>query len=368
MRMKVYKMENDSLYEIEKEVTVRIIQEDMESIYSLMLTEKDPIFSMASIPYYELFVQACQEYMEIVYLPEMEAKRVKDIRNYIKSYGEKFGKTKRKIQDIDDSQDRQFRDMLKFDFMKQMNKHLNLGTYWIDEKHIVGSTQMYADFLEIENLLDPQSTELQLELSYQIGSFVSEVKKGFINCIYQPVVERKEQSIKIGYYADLNTNVGNQFFLENSSKELNLFFLHLLCNMNFVKYILRKLFVDDNKWVFRVEYIVTYYTYRALQRLKNYCENNGDIKFDFETASDIFIKGEILFQSNLRNCMMHYGLENRNVLSYKYIQKDFFGIIETCFAGVDYQTYINNLRELSDMIILFLEGRFDMTKIKIYPM
>lgn len=118
----------------------------MESIYSLMLTEKDPIFSMASIPYYALFVQACQEYMEIVYLPEMEAKRVKDIRNYIKSYGEKFGKTKRKIQDIDDSQDRQFRDMLKFDFMKQMNKHLNLGTYWIDEKHIVGSTQMYADF------------------------------------------------------------------------------------------------------------------------------------------------------------------------------------------------------------------------------
>ena len=60
MRMKVYKMENDSLYEIEKEVTVRIIQEDMESIYSLMLTEKDPIFSMASIPYYALFVQACQ--------------------------------------------------------------------------------------------------------------------------------------------------------------------------------------------------------------------------------------------------------------------------------------------------------------------
>lgn len=238
--MKVYKMENDSLYEIEKEATVRIIQEDMESIYSLMLTEKDPIFSMAIIPYYALFVQACQEYMEIVYLPEMEAKRVKDIRNYIKSYGEKFGKTKRKIQDIDDSQDRQFRDMLKFDFMKQMNKHLNLGTYWIEEKHIVGSTQMYADFFEIENLLDPQSTELQLELSYQIGSFVSEVKKGFRNCIYQPVVERKEQSIKIGYYADLNTNVGNQFFLENSSKELNLFFSSLIMQYEFCEIYITK--------------------------------------------------------------------------------------------------------------------------------
>ena len=50
--------------------------------------------------------------------------------------------------------------------------------------------------------------------------------------------------------------------------------------MNFVKHILRPLFDDSNMWVFRVEYIVTYYTYRAIQRLKNYCDNNIDLCID----------------------------------------------------------------------------------------
>lgn len=162
-------MESDSLYQLEKEITVRIIQEDMESIYSLMCTEKDPIFSMAILPYYALFVQACQEYMGEEYLPNVEAKRVKDIRNYIKSYGEQFGKTKRKIQDIAKIQDRQFRDRLNLDIMKQMNNYVNIGTYWLEDKIIVGSTQMYADFLEIENVFDPQCAKLQLELGYQLG-------------------------------------------------------------------------------------------------------------------------------------------------------------------------------------------------------
>ena len=67
-------MESDSLYQLEKGITVRIIQEDMESIYSLMCTEKDSIFSMAILPYYALFVQACQEYMGEEYLPNVEAK------------------------------------------------------------------------------------------------------------------------------------------------------------------------------------------------------------------------------------------------------------------------------------------------------
>ena len=138
--------------------------------------------------------------------------------------------------------------------------------------------------------------------------------------------------------------------------------------MNFVKYILRKFFIDGNKWVFRVEYIVAYYTYRALRRLKNYCENNDDIKLNLEMLNEIFDKGDVIFQSNFRNCMMHYGLENRNVLSYEYIEKEFFGIVETCFEGQDYQTYINGLREFSDMIIVFLENRFDITKIDIRPL
>mgnify|MGYP005760717681 CR=1 FL=1 len=46
-RCKDKKMEN-----LEKMITVRIMQEDAESIFSLMKTERDPVFAMEIIPYY----------------------------------------------------------------------------------------------------------------------------------------------------------------------------------------------------------------------------------------------------------------------------------------------------------------------------
>ena len=48
---------------LEKMITVHIMQEDAETIFSLMKTERDPIFAMEIIPYYALFIQSCQEYM-----------------------------------------------------------------------------------------------------------------------------------------------------------------------------------------------------------------------------------------------------------------------------------------------------------------
>lgn len=41
---------------LEKMITVRIMQEDAETIFSLMKTERDPIFVMEIIPYYALFI------------------------------------------------------------------------------------------------------------------------------------------------------------------------------------------------------------------------------------------------------------------------------------------------------------------------
>ena len=72
---------------LEKLVTARIIQEDAETIYSLLQTERDSIFSMGVIPYYVLFVQSCQEYMGENFLSESKKKDFKDIRNHIKAYG-----------------------------------------------------------------------------------------------------------------------------------------------------------------------------------------------------------------------------------------------------------------------------------------
>lgn len=129
--------------------------------------------------------------------------------------------------------------------------------------------------------------------------------------INPPMMNRNHELVSINYYYyDLNANEESGLFIDKSMKISNLFFLNLICNLNFLKYILRSLFNDDNTWLFRIQYIVSYYTYRAIKRLKNYCENNIDMGINLDGFEDIFSILDILFQSKLRNCMMYYGLEN----------------------------------------------------------
>lgn len=348
---------------LEKMITIYIMQEDVESICSLISTERDPIFAMAIIPYYALFIQSCQEYIGEIFLEGTYAEKIKDIRNFIKVYGNSFGKSKKRVELVDINQDVQYREQLRFDFMKNWNIHLNLGTFWTRDKHIVGNTQMFADFLGIDDIFNPKTGRMQYELASQIGSCMAELRDGFSQVINPPKVDRPRIGAKIEYFYDLNTNKDDELFVDNASKPLNLFFLNLVCNMNFVKRILRPLFDNRNMWIFRVEYIVTYYTYRAIQRLKNYCDNNSDLCIDLEEFTEILSSGNELFQSKFRNCMMHYGLENEGVISIENIEKPFYGIIETCYNGIDYYSFLNTLRGLTDKMTDLLERRFNMEKI-----
>ena len=71
----------DNISELERLISIRIMQEDTEAIFSLLSTERDSIFAMEIIPYYALFVQSCQEYMGDNFPPEEIALNIKDIRN-----------------------------------------------------------------------------------------------------------------------------------------------------------------------------------------------------------------------------------------------------------------------------------------------
>lgn len=357
--------QRDDISELERLISIRIIYEDAETIYSLLSSERDSIFTMEIIPYYALFVQSCQEYLGKNLLPKEIALNIKDIRNHIKAYAESFGKTKRKVALIDQEQDMNFKSKLRFDFLKDWNIHLNLGTYWTEDHHIIGNTQQLAAFIGAKDLSDSRVSKKQYDLGYQIGAFVSSVHSGFSASFGQPVVARAATAITITNYYDINTNKHNVLFVDNASKERNLFYLHLLCNMNFVKHILRRLFLDGNMWVFRVEYIVTYYTFRALLRLKNYNENNRDIAIDIGGIKDLEEAENNIFCSKLRNCMMHYNLENQNVVSLEHIECPFFGIIENCFDGRDYNSYLKALHSLSDKIIAFLEKHFNCSDIEL---
>lgn len=106
------------LIECERLIGIRIMQEDAESIYSLLQTERDPIFIMEIIPYYALFVQSCQEYMGEDLFPRSIAKNFKDIRNHIKAYTDCFSKSQKRVAAIDDAQDIDFKEQLRFGFLK----------------------------------------------------------------------------------------------------------------------------------------------------------------------------------------------------------------------------------------------------------
>ena len=351
--------------EEERLVSMLIVQEDIEAIYSLMSSERDSVFSLEILPYYALFVNECQNCMGINEIPDDIALQINDIRNYIKAYTNGYGKTSKRIKNADDIQDKAFRKELKFDFPKSWSIHLNMGTYWTENKKIIGNTQHIAAYLGIDDVFAKDVGVKQRELGYQIGVFINSIRSGFSKAIPSPNSHRTENTVSITKYFDLNTNKENKFFVDNVSKELNLLYVHLLCNMNFVRYILGSLFTDSSTWLFRIEYIVTYHTYLALNDLKNHSDNNNDISLEKNSIEEILEFGKPLFQSKFRNCMMHYDLAGYDVLSREYIKCPFYGIVETCFEGKDYHSYLAELRNLSDMIIDYLENRFDFSKVKL---
>lgn len=352
------------LPEVEKIVSIKILQNDIESAYSMLSTERDSIFAMEIVPYLALLVRECQNFMGEECLPDSINLKITDIRNHIKLYSERYGKTEKKIEAIDEQQNEKFKSQLRYNFLKGMNIHYNIGTYWLNG-HVIGNTQQLASFLGLNSLDDSNKGKKQYEIAYHMGSFVSSIRAGLSKSLEEPNIKRNNTGISIKQFGDFNTNRDKGFFKDNSSKELNLLFLHLLCNMNFVKHVLGKLFDSHNAWIFRIEYVVTYYTFRALDRVKNHSENNGNVLVDSDKINSIIQSGEGLFVSKFRNCMMHYDLVDRNVLLEEYIGNEFYGLIESCFEGMNYKTYQAKLRNLAERIIEYLEGQFDYTKIRI---
>lgn len=347
---------------LEKMIEIKLIQNDAETIISLMKSEQDPIFALAILPYYALFVQSCREYLGGSYIGEDFFDDVKDIRNYIKAFDVRFAKAKKRVNNVDTQQNELYSSMIRFDFMKSWNIHYNLGTYWTKDKHIVGNTQIYADFLRLKSINSKEIKNKMYDFSYKMQSFISFLKVEIGKFISPPIVEREKSGITIDYYCDLNTFKKNHFF-RLKEKELSLFFLNLVSNLNFVKYILRPLLSSENTWLFRVEYVVTYYTYKALLRLKNYCQNNNDVFVDLQRLSSILEMDTDLFQSKFRNCMMHYGIVGEHVVSVENIDKPLYGMVETCYKEMEFCVYQSRLRDLEECLIGYLEEFFNLDRI-----
>lgn len=353
----------DDFANIERFITIRLIQEDTESIYSLLKSERDPIFIICAIPYYALFVESCEEYIKSNVFDEDTAKKLKFIRNNIKAYADRFGRTIRRIADVDEKQDSIFRNQLRFKFMQDWNFHYNLGTYWTSDKNIIGNTQMLSDILGIEDPYTPGLGESQVNFARQISSYVTSIRDGFAESLPSVVVSRKSYGVRIPYYCDFNTNKKTIIRKIELPKEIQLLFLHLLCSLNFVRYVLADMFMSENTWFFRITYITTYYAYYALTKLNNHICNNADDCIGIFPIDNLLEEGKHLFLSDFRNCMMHYDLQKRGVLSPGNLDKPLFGLVDNCFPGQNYESYLLQLGTYRNKVCTYLEQYFDFSEI-----
>lgn len=343
--------------------TLSLIQNDCETLKKIMYQSNDSIFWMELVTYMALFCRSLQEYYDIPMISEEIDSEIYDIRNSIKLYGERYGKSKKQFLESDEIQDEEFRNMLRFDWSKERNIHYNLGIYFTEDRKVIGNTQLIANTLSLNGVYGRERSEKSQMLGYYLRRIIcraSDVLAGFATA---PCIELLD-SMPVFYYKDMNTNrEWDSIFSASVDKDANLFMLHILCSINYVKYVLEPLFPNENVWLFRIKYITVYHAYMGMKRLKATMENNQtSMAVLIESLGSILENGEGLFTSKFRNCMMHYNLEKDGVFAISddnfNEKKLFYGLIEECFQGESYESYYAKISCLGSQIEDFLTGQF----------
>lgn len=349
--------------------TLKLIQNDSETLKQICQSIWNPVFSMCIIPYLALFCRSVQECLNVsIVSPEIETE-IYDIRNGIKIFGEKYGKGRKRFLDSDEKQNEESRDMLRFEFTKSLNIHYNLGIYFDTYKHVVGNTQLLADMLNLNGLPKNEQADKSFNLAYNLGGMIGKVTGVFSALApIEPIHINAE--LPDFYFADLNTNT-TSLFNPAFEKDTSLFMLHLLSNLGFVTYFLEPVVGSSNPWMLRIKYIMTYYSYLGLRRLKQHLENNvqNGTELFINSAEQILTEGDGLFASKFRNCMMHYDLlhEGQFAISESNLNNELklFGLVEECFNGHTYEEFYESISSLAHRIEECLVGQFDFQRVHI---
>lgn len=346
--------------------TIQLMQNDCETIKEILLGVRHPVFSMAIIPYAALFCRSFQEYCNDTLIDEDTDQEIDDIRNSLKLYTRKYGKAKKEVSRADLEQDKEFREMLRFRILEKLNIHYNLGLYFDQNYNLVSNTQLIAYSLNIKNLGDKQSKEKAYQLGHNIGKIVGSVSTGLAQVLPPGGTTLESKEIQM-YYCDIKTNI-NGFFLPEYEKDMSLVLLHMLCNMNFVKYMIGQILPHDNLWVFRLKYITMHNVWQGLTRLKAHVDNTESVDLVLsQKLSSVTEDLNRMFPSDFRNCMMHYDMKNAGEMQIKEeffnLDKPLYGLVESCFDGLSFEVYAEKIDTYQNSVECFLKGMFDFSKL-----
>ena len=335
-----------------KKCTELLITNDSKTISSLMLASKKPsIISMVLLPYLALFLKEAQEHFSTRVIDKEFDEQLDDLRNSIKLLSEKYNKTETKFLEIDFQQDQHFKDLLTFDFTKELNIHYNLGVYFDNNGNVVGDTQLLNLYLYSAF----KDGKIQKDTTYKLGvSFGKSLSLIRMKTHQKKTASIKElESIKLGYI-DFNTNVMDSVFVYNLNKGLNLFILHMLSMIGMSKYIIQRMLATNNTWRLRCEYITAHNIWSGLRIISEHFKQNSYEGIDVSLFNDLVEKGRNFFPSAFRNAMFHYELIKGNdyCIKEENYRSDIllFGLVETVFDGKTAQDYYAELREYLDEV------------------
>lgn len=335
-----------------------LIELDGRTIKELILMKnRSGIISLSLIPYIALYCRSVQEFFGEKIMSDEDDKSINDIRNGLKFYSEKYSKAKQTVLKLDEQQDIEFRNRLRFAITRMWNVHNNIGVFFDEKGHIIGNTQNMNYYINIPSIDIDDKNMRAKQVGIVLGGKVGMILDSMCTLNSKVQIKQNEYRSKFGYI-DANTNRKNGLFSRSEDKELNLTMLHILSTIGFVEHVLHEIISDNNHWVLRVEYVVAHYGWKSLKMLKQHCENNKGYDFGNDISS-ILEEGAMLFASEFRNCMMHYGLcdkEGKPLIAPLYYDErvPFYGLIESLFNGQSCEEFYSKMRLYLDKMERYL--------------
>lgn len=344
-----------------------LIAQEGKILTDLLLNVHNSAVSLSLIPFCALYCRSSKEFFGVEDTGSEIEKEVKDIRNGLKIFTGKYSKGKKMAFESDNQQNEIFKNKLRFPFTQNLNIHLNLGIYFNEDGKIVFNTQLANFYLNIPKDMGKSPGEHAKIIGEKLGSQVAEILVK-----YSDVHNITTQTVffnpvpKYGYI-DFNTNRKNEFFYKELDKETNLIILHLLSTIGFVNNLLIPIFQSENVWVLRILYVTAHNTWLAIKKITHHLEQNCPNGIKDPNFIKRIEKNTNLFSSSFRNCMMHYDLVDQNgcpVILEKWYdpKKSLYGLVESCYKGMDYLSYYNELYKLSQEIEEYLHSYFTIDK------
>lgn len=117
----------------------------------------------------------------------------------------------------------------------------------------------------------------------------------------------------------------------------------------------------------RIYYIAYYYAIERLEDIKNHIENNEIDNLNFKKLLTRINLNNNFMNTEFRNCMMHYGLINKDN---KFLIKEqkfnlnipMMGLVESCFNNINYFELKKNIKEELENISQVIDNILNINK------